>query len=246
MNLVDKLIDFFSQPEENTKNKTPEGLCHVCWGYQEYDKKIRTLYQDKQIDVNNHKDNYTLIQDFTKKHIEGIKLKKGETVACPTCGSQENIEKKPIKRAKDLQPLSRDHHQGLLLSWKIRTGLEKNVSLERIKNYCGLFFIEELIPHFNLEELYLFTILDKNDPDIKKALSEHQKLKKLFMEKTNLHKNIVAIEEELEKHIRFEERILLNKIQEVATPAQLQKVAEIHAINSSEKLETWEDKFWEK
>jgi hypothetical protein len=245
MDLVDKLIDFFSQPEEKTQDKTPEGVCPVCWGYQEYDKKIRILYNDKQIDVNNHKARYTLIRDFTKKYVDGIKLKKGETIECPTCNSQKT-KRKPIKRNETLQLLSRDHHHGLLLSWKIRAGIKNEISLERIKNYCNFFYKEELIAHFNLEEQYLFTILDKNDPDIKKALSEHRKLKKLFKEETIQLKNIMAIEEELEKHIRFEERVLFNKIEKVATPQQLEKIAEIHSSAANEKLETWEDKFWEK
>ena len=33
----------------------------------------------------------------------------------------------PIKRSEYLKPLSRDHHQGLLLCWKIRTGLKKGI-----------------------------------------------------------------------------------------------------------------------
>jgi len=37
--------------------------------------------------------------------------------------------KKPIKRDKVLQPLSHDHHQGLLLCWKIRTGIKKGIEL---------------------------------------------------------------------------------------------------------------------
>ncbi|WP_241739476.1 hypothetical protein [Aestuariibaculum marinum] len=32
---------------------------------------------------------------------------------------------KPLKRHKALQPLSREHHYGLLLTWKIRTGFKK-------------------------------------------------------------------------------------------------------------------------
>lgn len=41
---------------------------------------------------------------------------------------------KSIKRTKALQPLSRDHHHGLLLCWKIRQGIKLNVEPERIKN----------------------------------------------------------------------------------------------------------------
>lgn len=80
------LVNFFKKPHEQTKDKTPEGLCPNCWGHNEYDGKIRKLFKDKQIDVNNHKDSYQLIQDFVVKHIDGIRLKKSET-SCPTCGN---------------------------------------------------------------------------------------------------------------------------------------------------------------
>ena len=90
MNLIEKLVSFFKQSEENTKDKTPEGLCPVCWGYQEYDKKIRKLYKDKQIDVNNHQASYLLVRDFVVTNIDGIKLKKGEISPCPTCSSEIN------------------------------------------------------------------------------------------------------------------------------------------------------------
>ncbi len=40
---------------------------------------------------------------------------------------------KPIKRSVALKPLSREHHHGLLLSWKIREGFNRNVEIERIK-----------------------------------------------------------------------------------------------------------------
>lgn len=87
--MIDEIINWIKNPEKETKDKTPEGICPVCWGYQEYDKKIRMLYYDKQIDVNNHKTKYSLIQDFIKEYIDGIKLKEGEISTCPKCGHQE-------------------------------------------------------------------------------------------------------------------------------------------------------------
>lgn len=150
----------------------------------------------------------------------------------------------PIKRHKGLQALSREHHQGLLLSWKIRAGLKKGVSIDRIKNYCDFFFKEELLNHFNIEEQHIFTLLDSNNELVKKALAEHRRLKRLFLKKTSDMKTIIAIEEELEQHIRFEERILFNKIQEQASEKQLIKIEKLHN-NINSKIESWKDKFWE-
>jgi iron-sulfur cluster repair protein YtfE (RIC family) len=152
---------------------------------------------------------------------------------------------KPIKRHQALKPLSREHHEGLLLSWKIRTGLKKEISIERIKSYCDFFFKEDLIHHFNMEELHVFPILEADDELVKRALADHRKLKRLFMKKQPDMKSIVAIEEELEAHIRFEERVLFNKIQEVASERELLKIEKLHNKNSGGNIESWEDKFWE-
>jgi len=84
--MIEKLINFFKKPVEETKGKTPEGFCPNCWGEQEYDNKIREMHVDKQIDVNNNKAHYAFIQDFVVNEIDGIHLKKEITgLVCPTC-----------------------------------------------------------------------------------------------------------------------------------------------------------------
>lgn len=152
---------------------------------------------------------------------------------------------KTVKRHQSLKPLSREHHEGLLLSWKIRAGLKKEVSIERIKIYCDFFFKEDLIHHFNIEELYVFPILGSDDELVKRALAEHRKLKRLFMKKQPEMKSIVAIEEELEKHIRFEERVLFNKVQEVASERELLHIEKLHDSIKNVNVKNWTDKFWE-
>ncbi|HNP07801.1 MAG TPA: hypothetical protein PKN99_09240 [Cyclobacteriaceae bacterium] len=86
MKLTEQLIKFFKRPEEETKREVPGGVCPVCWGHQEYDQKIRRLYRDKQIDVNNHQASYLAIKEFVVHHIDGIRLREGEVENCPTCG----------------------------------------------------------------------------------------------------------------------------------------------------------------
>ena len=152
------------------------------------------------------------------------------------------ISNKPLKRVLELQPLSHDHHHGLQLCWKIRTGFSKQVEVERIKNYADWFFTNHLVPHFELEEKYIFTILDPKNELVKQALTDHRRLKRLFSETTNLEKSLGLIEEELEKHIRFEERILFPEVQKEATPEQLAEIAKIH--NHELFVENNEDTFW--
>lgn len=152
------------------------------------------------------------------------------------------MKTKPQKRHKALQPLSREHHHGLLLSWKIRSGFSKNVSPERIRTYANWFFKTHLIPHFEMEETHIFTILEEDNERVKKALAEHRRLKRLFTETEDDFKTLNKIEEELEQHIRFEERILFPEIQKVATENQMLQIEKIHQPEDFE--DNLEDVFW--
>ncbi|GGK13312.1 hypothetical protein GCM10007962_04510 [Yeosuana aromativorans] len=152
------------------------------------------------------------------------------------------MQNKIQKRHKALQNLSREHHHGLLLSWKIRTGFNKNIEANRIKVYADWFFKTHLIPHFELEETHIFTILKSDNELVKKALSDHRRLKRLFTSTGDDTKTLNKIEEELEQHIRFEERILFPEIQKVATAEQLSLIESIHQPDDFE--DNLNDVFW--
>ena len=152
------------------------------------------------------------------------------------------MQHKPQKRHKALQALSRDHHHGLLLSWKIRSGLSKNIALERINVYVLWFFKTHLMPHFELEEAHIFPILGSNNAFVKKALEDHSRLKCFFTEIDKHSKTLSNIEEGLEQHIRFEERVLFPEIQKAATEEQLIKIERIHQQDSFE--DNLDDEFW--
>ncbi len=151
--------------------------------------------------------------------------------------------KKPIKRHKNLQPLSRDHHHSLLLCWKIRTGFSKGIEPERIKRYSDWFFEHHIRPHFEIEEKDVFPILGSHNEMVKKAISEHRRLARLFRDSVDVSKSLSLIEEELERHIRFEERVLFNEIQKVATEQQLKTISKLH---TDEKFsDNANDPYWQ-
>ena len=152
------------------------------------------------------------------------------------------IANKPLKRAPELRPLSHDHHHGLQLCWKIRSGFLKQIEPERIKKYADWFYKTHLKPHFELEEKYVFTVLDTDNELVKRALAEHRRLKRLFKQTAELEKTLGHIEEELEAHIRFEERFLFVEIQKIATAAQLAKIKKIHTEETF--VEKDDDRFW--
>lgn len=55
-------------------------------------REDQDLFKDKQVDVNNHKDSYLVIQEFVKENLEGIKLKDGEIHSCPTCNCEDDTK----------------------------------------------------------------------------------------------------------------------------------------------------------
>jgi iron-sulfur cluster repair protein YtfE (RIC family) len=148
---------------------------------------------------------------------------------------------KPIKRHDALQPWSRDHHHGLLLSWKIKKGFSLGVDPLRIKNYTDWFWNTQLKEHFKTEEKFIFPILGNDHPLVEQALDEHRRIEAFFYHPDADTEVLSEIESHLNDHIRFEERVLFNAIQEVATRAELELLGSVHSEN--ENCEVWEDEF---
>ena len=118
----------------------------------------------------------------------------------------------PISRSEDLISLSREHHDGLLLSWKINTGLNKEVSTYRIRDYVLYFFDNFLEAHFIDEEEQLYTLLDEDHADRRIAELQHAALRVRieyfragYPFEAGLLRDFANL---LSEHIRFEERTL--------------------------------------
>ena len=149
---------------------------------------------------------------------------------------------KPLKRIEELQDLSRDHHQGLLLCWKIRTGFQNEIETERMMTYVKWFWENYLEEHFKIEEKAVFPVLDSENKLVKTALADHRRIKRLIENEGDLTKRLNSVEEVLEKHIRFEERVLFNEIQKIATIEELKQIQEIH--HQQKFIENTSDTFW--
>ncbi len=149
---------------------------------------------------------------------------------------------KPTKKHGAPKTIGSEHLNGLLLSWKIRAGIKNNIELNRIKTYADWFYTTHLIPHFEAEEKYLFPILGNEHELIKKAISEHRRLKRLFETEPDLLKALSLIEEKLESLIRFEERVLFIEIQKKATQEQL---LSFEQISKGRFVDNLTDIFWE-
>ena len=147
-----------------------------------------------------------------------------------------------MKRHTSLQPLSRDHHNGLMFCFRLNRGLEKNIDETRLKNYVDWFYENHIQEHFSVEEKLIFPILGNEHEHIKTALEQHQHILKLFTTNTQLSATIKNLAIQLEAHIRFEERVLFNEIQLHASEEQLNTI-HIAELETSCRV-GWEDEFW--
>src|SRR4028118_1117016 len=89
-------------------------------------------------------------------------------------------EIKPIKRCEELAPLSREHHEGLLFVWKIRQGIRKEISSERIISFCKWFWQSALEEHFKQEEKLFVRAMHLEHPMLQQMLEEHRLLRDMF------------------------------------------------------------------
>ncbi|OLY93340.1 Hemerythrin HHE cation binding domain-containing protein [Cnuella takakiae] len=151
----------------------------------------------------------------------------------------------PIKRSKELAPLSREHHEGLLFVFKIRQGLKMGISKERMGRFCTWSWASHFAAHFQKEEAELIPILGECHPMIEKMLEEHEAIADKFaemMRKPTLP-GLERLAQILNYHIRFEERQLFPLVEQMATKVQLVALGEALA-DEMPACGGWRDAFW--
>jgi len=85
-------------------------------------------------------------------------------------------EPNPIKRHEALQSFSTEHQYLLLLIWKIRDGLSRSISAERISKYIIYAYNADVKPHFWDEEASLFIAVRPHDSLRTQAEAEHREI----------------------------------------------------------------------
>ena len=150
-----------------------------------------------------------------------------------------------MRRSEHIIELSRDHHVGLLFCWKIRQGINKQISIDRMVAYVDYFWHQNLKIHFEEEENCLFVL--EGDAKIQKAIDEHIAIEKQI---NNILNDAVSIEslntlaDSVDQHIRYEERDLFPYLEQTIPPTTLEnigkKIAEIH----HKEKDDFKDEFW--
>ena len=136
----------------------------------------------------------------------------------------------PLERHPLLRPLSREHHQGLLLCRRIRRELQARADHDLVLNECRAFFHADLLPHFAVEEEVVFPVLGRGNPLVQRAIAEHRRIARLFLRTVDPRTTLGLVEEELEAHIRFEERVLFPEVQRPATPEEMDRIDQVHGV----------------
>jgi hemerythrin-like domain-containing protein len=155
-----------------------------------------------------------------------------------------------VKRHKYLQPLSRQHHNGLLAALLLKKGIAKEADADVMVAFVIDFWTKDLKEHFEAEEQILIpamnnTSFDKSLND--QLLQEHALIRSYIASMHNVDKisSIKAFTALLEKHIRFEERIFFPEVEKILSQEQLQKIGEQLKEEEEKNCMNYPTRFWE-
>jgi hemerythrin-like domain-containing protein len=156
----------------------------------------------------------------------------------------------PIKRSRELAPLSREHHDGLLFAWKIKQGLANGTPIRTLVDYTRWFWSNHIKPHFRDEEKVLVKFLPVDNNLVQQMIREHAQIRDLIisLDKKPDANSLQLLAEFINNHIRFEERQLFSYAEQVLTPAQLNEIFndlpnEPHCDTEPTAV-SWKDDFW--
>jgi hemerythrin-like domain-containing protein len=153
-----------------------------------------------------------------------------------------------MKRNKNLIELSRDHHHGLLLGWKIKQGLKKQAAVIEIIKYVAYFAQEALFKHFEAEENQILVYLLPDDEHGKIVMKEHTEIRTLIQQlissKPKDSAGLMRLAEVLEAHIRYEEREFFPYLESTLAADELEIIGkEIDHLHVP-YIENYPHEFW--
>ncbi len=136
-----------------------------------------------------------------------------------------------MKRAKELETLSWEHHDGLVIAARIKNDLKKEKEPGHLIPYITNIYTNYLRHHFKQEEdSFLIPIKPFPEADdlIKRMLNEHQQFAEIFSQIDPLEPDVFVqvgrFGELLHDHIRFEERQLFPMIEQLLSAEQLKEI----------------------
>lgn len=144
-----------------------------------------------------------------------------------------------MKRHPSLIPLSHDHHDTLVVAQGLIRGrptaprsdwpTDRRAQADRL----AAFYETTLQPHFAAEEAEVFPLAERLLPDhgdlVKALRKDHDDLRAEIpalpaRSDADLEVRLPALGARLEAHVRSEERVLFEAVQQAATPAELDRL----------------------
>ena len=135
-----------------------------------------------------------------------------------------------MKRADALLQLSREHHTALSIAQRVKRTLGAGTATEvaALAEACAQRFVAELEPHFLDEERWLLPALENAGEHalVARTLDEHRRLRSLAaaLAAGDLEP-LAEFAEMLSAHVRFEERELFERAQQVIPADELGRLA---------------------
>ncbi|WP_347160026.1 hemerythrin domain-containing protein [Pontibacter chitinilyticus] len=162
----------------------------------------------------------------------------------------KKTEASPQKRDKSLLPLSREHHFGLLFCWKLRQGLNNGTDLQVLRDYVRYFWDTILKDHCEEEEWLLQRLLPENDAQRIRMEEEHHLLYgivHLISHNKRLTRDLFeTLQQDLNDHVRWEERELFPYLQATAPADELEQAGKLLEYRHTVHTDTFTPEFWTK
>ena len=154
-----------------------------------------------------------------------------------------------MKRSESLQALSREHHDALMFCLLLKKGVRKHVALDTLKDFIHQFWRFDLEPHFQNEEMILIPLLERNrfPQNLIRSIKTDHDIIRNIQHRIDIggisYKTIENFSNVLDQHIRFEERLVFESVQEIIPENEL------FTLQFGKKTEsickTYPVKFWE-
>ena len=157
-----------------------------------------------------------------------------------------------MKRSRQLQPLSREHHAGLVVASRIERGLGLGADPTVIAAYALSIWEQWLEPHFAMEEALLPPLLERIPGDVtllRRLLREHEEFTgpvARLRAGEDLARTLRGFAWALREHIRFEEREMLPALEFSLDEEGLARIDEALHGRHAQPDTGWPVKFWEK
>jgi hemerythrin-like domain-containing protein len=159
-----------------------------------------------------------------------------------------------MKRASELRKFSEDHHHGLVHARRLRKaaeGDEAHPAADTAKDFLA-YWQAVTSTHFREEEEVLLPVLQRHGGDVSQEsviemLAQHAEIRGLIMglsdeatRRTVRPETLQRIGEQLEEHIRLEERVVFPMIENILPEEGLKEVASrLEARQIGQGAEPW-------